>query len=70
MTPYVSHDRAEETPEAKARWFKSLTIEERLDIFCEMMDMIYEINPEAFHRKNRNARPLSDSFQVLELPGS
>jgi hypothetical protein len=69
MIPSISHDRAEESLEAKARWFQSLTLEERMETFCEMMDLIMEINPSVAERKNRDARPLSGSFRVLELPG-
>jgi hypothetical protein len=31
--PSISHDRQEETPEAKALWFRSLSITERMEMF-------------------------------------
>jgi hypothetical protein len=41
-----------ETPEAKARWFQSLTLEERMDLFCEFTDMILEIQPKIAEKKH------------------
>ena len=32
--PSISHDRQEETPEAKARWFQSLSMSERMDLLA------------------------------------
>ena len=32
--PKISHDRGEETPEAKARWFQSLPLEERMRLLA------------------------------------
>jgi hypothetical protein len=34
MNPSVSHDRKEETIEAKTILFRSLTLAERMDMFC------------------------------------
>ena len=42
----ISHDRSDESPEAKARWFQSLTLAERMDIFCEMTDLALSIRPD------------------------
>jgi hypothetical protein len=68
MTPFISHDRSEETPEAKGRWFQSLTMEERIAYFCGMGKMIRTLNPQVIERKNRDARPVSGNYRVLELP--
>lgn len=63
----VSHDlAAEETPEAKARWFQSLTLEERMDLLVEYTNLILSINPEV--AKHRHDRSRDEGFQVLELP--
>jgi len=40
----VSCDQAEETPEAKALWFQSLTLAERMDLLCWFTDMILSVN--------------------------
>ncbi len=37
--------REAETLEAKAHWFRSLTVEERMDMLCEFTDLIFEPQP-------------------------
>jgi len=64
--PSISHDWGEETPEAKARWFQSLSPPERLDIFFSLMDVILEINPAVADSKD--AQPVPGRVLVLELP--
>ncbi|MBM3753228.1 MAG: hypothetical protein FJW38_04530 [Acidobacteria bacterium] len=61
----ISHDRAEETPAAKARWFQSLTIEERMQHFVEMSDMLLALNPELVQKKD--AQPVPGRIRVLTL---
>ncbi|MGD2064698.1 MAG: hypothetical protein PVF51_14115 [Nitrospirota bacterium] len=41
----ISHDRSEETPEAKARWFQSLSLAERMDLLCSFTDLALAANP-------------------------
>ncbi len=60
----VSHDRRDETPEAKARWFQSLTLIERMDLLCAYSDMILDLNPQIARRK-RNAQPATGRIRVL-----
>ena len=52
MKKRISHDRNDETPEAKARWFQSLTLEERMDLLCEFTDLILAINPKIAESKD------------------
>jgi hypothetical protein len=59
----ISHDRNEETIEAKTRWFKTLTIEERMDLFCGLTDMALAVNPAMKERKH--AEPVPGRVQVL-----
>ena len=66
-TPNISHDRAAETPEAKARWFQLLTLEERMAVFCELTELILENNPRIAD-VNR-ARSVPGRIRVLTLPG-
>jgi hypothetical protein len=66
MIPSVSHDRSEETPEAKARWFQSLTMEERMDLLCAFTDLILNANPHSADRKN--AQQTREGIQILSLP--
>jgi hypothetical protein len=52
MIPRVTFDRSEETPEAKARWFQSLTIDQRIDVFCAFFDLMVSANPNWTTMKN------------------
>jgi len=59
----VSHDLEEETPEAKARWFQSLSLEERMELLCEFTDLAIENNP--LWIGGRDAEPPEGSFRVV-----
>ena len=63
MNLSISHDRDEETPEAKARWFQSLSLEERAEIFCSITDLILDVNPRIMEL-NR-AQPVAGRIRVL-----
>lgn len=60
----ISHDRREESLEAKARWFQTLSLAERMDLLCAFTDMILSVNPEIVERKP-NAQPASGRVRVL-----
>lgn len=45
MPGSVSHGPREETPEAKARWFQSLPMSQRMELFCAFTDPALAINP-------------------------
>lgn len=66
IRPSISHDRQQETPEAKARWFQSLSMEERMDILCELTDLALAVNPSLQERKH--AEPVAGRIQVLPMP--
>ena len=53
----ISHSRDDETPEAKARWFQSLSLAERMDLLCAYTNLILELNPRIVEA--RDARPTS-----------
>ncbi|MBW8010429.1 MAG: hypothetical protein FVQ83_04190 [Chloroflexi bacterium] len=63
MEKIISHDRQEETPEAKARWFQSLTLEERMEMLCAFTDLILENNPHIVEQKD--AQPIAGRVRVL-----
>jgi hypothetical protein len=42
----VSHSRKDESLEGKTRWFQSLSLTERMEIFCSFTDLALEINPK------------------------
>jgi hypothetical protein len=62
----ISHKRQDKSIEAKAKWFRSLSIEERMEIFCEFSDMILENNSNIVNSKN--AKPTAGRVQVLSIP--
>jgi hypothetical protein len=63
MQAAISHDFAEETPEAKARWFQSLTLKERMEMLCAFTDMILSANPQMMDKKD--AKPVAGRVLVL-----
>jgi hypothetical protein len=46
MNQRVSHDREDESLEAKAQWFQALSLEERMDLLCEFTELVLENNPK------------------------
>ena len=63
MHKSISHDRNEETIEAKARWFQSLTPQERAELLCQYTDMILAVNPSIVEGKD--AQPITGRILVL-----
>ena len=59
----VSHDRQEETLEAKARWFQSLSLSERMDLLCFYTDLILSNNPKIVEQKD--AQPVKGRVLVV-----
>ena len=65
MTGSISHDLRDESLEAKARWFRSLALAERMDVFVAFTSLILENNPDVVKQK-----PLpraSDRVRVISL---
>jgi hypothetical protein len=63
MKESVSHSFADESVSAKAKWFRSLSIEERMNVFVAFTRLILENNPEIANKKH--ARQASDRIRVL-----
>jgi hypothetical protein len=64
MKPAISHDRRLESSEEKARWFQSLSMQERAELLCEYTDLILAINPKIFEQKN--AQPVAGRILILK----
>lgn len=45
MNQSISHDRNDESLEAKAQWFQSLSLAERMELLCEFTELVLENNP-------------------------
>ena len=63
MVISISHSRGDETLQAKARWFQSLSLEERMDVFVAFTNLILENNPDIVKRKY--VRPTSERIRVV-----
>jgi hypothetical protein len=59
----VTHDRGEETMEAKARWFQSLTLADRMETLCAFTDLALSVNPTL--QEHKHAQPVAGRIQVL-----
>lgn len=61
----ISHDRSEESPAAKARWFRTLSEEERLAYFNEITEIALQNNPDLPNKKS--ARSITGRISILTL---
>lgn len=61
----ISHNFADESLDKKSEWFKSLTMEQRMDIFSDFEELVLSLNPIA-GRKIYDW-PASKRIQVLAL---
>jgi hypothetical protein len=66
MKMSISHRREDETIESKTRWFKSLSVSERAEIFNSMMESILEVNPGIAEKMNAKT-PVREDLKVLTL---
>jgi len=53
-----------QTPEAKARWFQSLTLQERMDLLCAFTDLALSRNPRL--GLDRHAQSTTGRVRVIE----
>ncbi len=63
MINAISHNRMDEELVSKARWFQSLSLEERMALLCEYSEMILSVNPRIVERKS--AQPIKGRVLVL-----
>ncbi len=61
----ISHNRNDESLEAKARWFQARSLEERMDILCELTDLVLANNPQM--AEVERAQSSSERIQVLSV---
>jgi hypothetical protein len=59
----VLHSREAETPEAKALWFRSLSLDDRMEMLCAMTDLALSVRPSLQER--RHAQSITGRIQVL-----
>lgn len=63
MDKAISHDRNEESAEAKARWFRSLPLSERMEMLCSLTDIALTVNPSL--QECKHAQPVAGRIQVI-----
>ncbi len=63
MTDKISHNRSDETIEAKVEWFRSLSLSERMDLLCNFTDLALTLNPGILEKKD--AQPAKGRIRVL-----
>lgn len=61
----ISHNRNDESLEAKALWFQARSLEERMDILCELTDLVLANNPQM--AEVERAQSSSERIQVLSV---
>ena len=66
MEMAISHSRDEETIDAKARWFQSLSIEERIAVFDAFTEFILSVNPNIANYKD--AEQIKRGIRILRKP--
>ena len=62
----VTHNRGDESIEAKTRWFRSLPLSQRMDMMCYFTDLALTLQPTL--RERKHAKPLAGRIQVLSAP--
>ena len=59
----ISHNRSDETIEAKVKWFRTLNLSERMEMLCAYTDLALELNPQLPEKKN--AQQAKKRIQIL-----
>ncbi|MGC9314603.1 MAG: hypothetical protein ACP5G4_03115 [bacterium] len=63
MNVKISHNREDESPLAKARWFQSLSLAERMDMLCWFTDLMLEVNPKL--KGAKDVKPVKGRIQII-----
>jgi hypothetical protein len=63
MEVAISHDRDEESLEAKTKWFQTLSMNERTNFLCQFTDMLLGVNPSVVEQKD--AQPIEGRVLVV-----
>ncbi len=63
MDEKISHDRNDESIEAKTIWFSSLSLSERMEMLCAFTDIALTANPSL--QETKNAQSVAGRIQVI-----
>ncbi|MGH9491898.1 MAG: hypothetical protein ACRD2K_00210 [Terriglobales bacterium] len=64
MNRLISHDWNEDSLEEQARWFSSLSLEERMQIFDEFTEFLLSVNPSLLQKKS-DAAPTETHIRIV-----
>ncbi len=64
MKPHVSHDW-NESLEEQARWFRSLSLEERMQILDEFTEFLLAVNPGLLRNKVSDAASAEAHIRIV-----
>ena len=59
----ISHSIKDESIEAKALWFRTLPITDRMEMLCDFTDLALEINPDLAGKKD--AQPTQGRVRII-----
>lgn len=59
----ISHDMNDESIEAKVRWFRTLSLSERMEMLCNFNDLALELNPDLAGKKD--AQSIKGRVRIL-----
>ena len=63
MNGNISHNRDDESIEAKVKWFRTLSLAERMDLFSEYTDLAQAVNPGIAEKKG--VKPVKGRIRIL-----
>ena len=59
----ISHDINDESIEEKVRWFRSLSLSERMEMLCNFTELALVLNPDLAGKKD--AQPTKGRVRIL-----
>ena len=65
MNRLISHDWNEDSLAEQARWFSSLPLEERMQIFDEFTEFLLSVNPSLLQNKKSDAAPTEAHIRIV-----
>jgi hypothetical protein len=59
----ISHNRNDESIEAKVKWFRGLPMSERMEMLCNFTDLALELNSDM--AGNKDAQPTKRRVRII-----
>ena len=61
--PYISHSWQDESLESKARWYRSLSMPDRMQVFCDLTDLVLSVQPRI--QDKRHAQSAQGRVRII-----